>query len=348
MMLKTVHTILTKDKSSSNSSGDHNHESNRKGNRAAHFVNGYIKKERKKKRKELDDDENSSRSSGSRGKSTALTYHLMYVPRILKHDLRRQYPIMFAHVCNACDPDLMMKFIYQFCDPIGVTVSDSYDVVTARAQGIDGCKDLWTFRMNDAADQCFELQSIQIRVRSDGTCICEAKHTYTGTAIIHVNPKKIPRTLNNCKVNENGILVLPNLPSPENCVKESPKSATIEEEEEEEPSNLSSSVNDELLVSELKDLLDIDQHIVNEFVHSLQEEGKKNAVCSSLEEENEYLFSIFTDFMNPARSTPRMPDIEDTLALGFPYKYEGGVSFHLNEESKIYHVELRSNLITKK
>ncbi len=264
-MLKTVHTILTKDTSSS---GDHNHENIRKGNRAAHFVNGYIKKERKKKRKELEEDENSSHSSGRRDKSTALTYHLLYVPRILKHDLRRQYPIMFAHVCNACDPDLMMKFIYQFCDPIGVTVSDSYDVVTARAQGVDGCKELWTFRMNDAADQCFELQSIQIRVRSDGTCICEAKHTYSGTAIIHVNPKKIPRTLKNCKVNDNGILVLPNLPSSENYVKENPETSIVEEEEEPK-------TNDELLVSELKDLLEIDQHVLNEFVHNLQEEGKK-------------------------------------------------------------------------
>ncbi len=52
--------------------------------------------------------------------------------------------------------------------------------------------------------------------------------------------------------------------------------------------------------------------------------------------------------MNPERSAPRIPDLGDTLALGFPYKYEGGVSFHLNEESKIFHVELRSNLITKK
>ncbi len=111
-------TILTKE-------DDRRHH--QEGVRAAHFVNGYIKRERKKKRKELEEDETSSHSSNSRGEEITLTYHLMYIPRILKNDLRRQYPIMFANVYNSCDYDFMMKFIHQLCDLTGrVTMRDTY------------------------------------------------------------------------------------------------------------------------------------------------------------------------------------------------------------------------------
>ncbi len=122
-MLKTVKTILTKV-----DDGRHHHhhhqEIQNNSKQLAHFVNGYMKRERKKKRKELEEDET---SSNSLEEATTLTYHLMYIPRILKNDLRRQYPIMFANVYNSCDYDFMMKFINQFCEVTGrVTMSDTY------------------------------------------------------------------------------------------------------------------------------------------------------------------------------------------------------------------------------
>jgi len=346
-MLKTVKTILTK-------VDERHQERHNNGQRPAHFVNGYMKRERKKKRKEFEKNEGDSHSSISHGEETTLTYHLMYIPRILKNDLRRQYPIMFANVYNSCDYDFMMKFFHQFCDLTGrVTMRDTYAqngppcILTSEARGLESCGQLWSFRMNDAPDQCFQLQTIRIRVRSDGTCTCEATHKYSGTAIIYVNPKKIPKILNSCKVNENGILLLPNVPSPGIFIKQTPY-PTIEDRE----NTSSSSSNDELLANELNELFEIDQQLLSEFVYSLQgEEKNENSfteISSSLDEESEYLFSVFTDLMNPARSAPRMPDLEEILPLGFPYEYDGDISFHLNEESKIYQVDLSSRLITRK
>mmetsp|Transcript_17929 Transcript_17929/g.19431 ORF Transcript_17929/g.19431 Transcript_17929/m.19431 type:complete len:347 (-) Transcript_17929:12-1052(-) len=342
-MLKTVKTILTK-------VDERHQERHNNGQRPAHFVNGYMKRERKKKRKELEEDEGDSNSSNSRGVETTLTYHLMYIPRILKNDLRRQYPIMFANVYNSCDYDFMMKFIHQFCDLTGhVKITDTYapngpsSMLIGEAQGVESCVQMWAFHMNDAPDLCFRLQSIRIRVRSDGTSTCEGKYIYSGTAIIYVNPKKIPKILNSCKVNENGILVLPNVPSPGIFIKQT-LYPTIEDQE----NTSSSSSNDELLANELNELFEIDQQLLSEFVYSLQgEEKNENSfteISSSLDEESEYLFSVFTDLMNPARSAPRMPDLEEILPLGFPYEYDGDISFHLNEESKIYSVDLKSNL----
>eukprot|EP01040_Poterioochromonas_malhamensis_P006514 gene6514-7014_t len=237
-------------------------------------------------------------------------------------------------------------------------MSDTYTkngppcILTSEAQGVESCGQLWAFRMNDAPDQCFQLQSIRIRVRSDGTCTCEAKYKSSGTAIIYVNPKKIPKILNICKVNENGILVLPNVPSPGIFFKQTPSHPTTENDQQNNSSLQSS--NDELLVNELNELFEIDQHLLREFVRSLQGEEKNEnsptdvSSSSSLDEESEYLFSVFTDLMNPARDSPRTPDLEETLPLGFPYEYDGDVSFHLNDESKIFQVDLCSRLITKK
>lgn len=44
-------------------------------------------------------------------------YHVNYVPRIVKSDVRRQYGFMFASVYNHCDYDYMMKFIQTFVRP---------------------------------------------------------------------------------------------------------------------------------------------------------------------------------------------------------------------------------------
>lgn len=221
-------------------------------------------------------------------------------------------------------------------------------MLIGEAQGVESCVQMWAFHMNDAPDLCFRLQSIRIRVRSDGTSTCEGKYIYSGTAIIYVNPKKIPKILNSCKVNKDGILVLPNIPSPEIFIKQTPNYTTTEDQQNNNFSSSQSS-NDELLVSELNELLEIDEQLLSEFVHSLQgEEIHENSSteCTSffLDEESEYLYTVFTDLLNPARDSPRIPDLEETLPLGFPYEFDGDISFHLNEESKIYSVDLKSNL----
>ncbi len=121
-MLKTVQTILTTE-------GDR--RSNRKESScAAHFINGYIQRERKnqKKRKKEKENDSDDTVTNSSKHEVALMYNLLYKPRILKNDLRRQYPIIFANVYNTCDSNLMLKFFHQFCDVHTgiVNIADTY------------------------------------------------------------------------------------------------------------------------------------------------------------------------------------------------------------------------------
>ncbi len=46
--------------------------------------------------------------------ANTLTYNLLYMPRILKTDLRRQYPVMFMNVFNSCNYDYMQGFVNRF------------------------------------------------------------------------------------------------------------------------------------------------------------------------------------------------------------------------------------------
>ncbi len=124
-MLKTVQTILTKE-------GDRRSNRRDSSSCAAHFINGYMKRERKNQKKKEKKKESGSQNItvASSSNHAVLMYNLLYKPRILKNDLRRQYPIIFANVYNTCDCHLMLKFFQQFCDvQTGiVTLSDTYPV----------------------------------------------------------------------------------------------------------------------------------------------------------------------------------------------------------------------------
>lgn len=72
---------------------------------AGHYLNKHTK-ERLKKRKL--DEQICLRDA------TTLTYNLLYMPRILKTDLRRQYPVMFMNVFNSCNYDYMQGFVNRF------------------------------------------------------------------------------------------------------------------------------------------------------------------------------------------------------------------------------------------
>jgi hypothetical protein len=75
--------------------------------------------------------------------------------------------------------------------------------------GKENCKNLWIDRMNDAPDLRFEVTSVQIKVRSDGTCSCHSTYKYSGTSLMYIDPSRLVRTLQHCAENENGILSFP-------------------------------------------------------------------------------------------------------------------------------------------
>ena len=57
---------------------------------------------------------------------TTLEYHFHHIPRILKNDLRRQYPIMFSNVYNAANFDYMRKYLESFYNPDFKLILEKY------------------------------------------------------------------------------------------------------------------------------------------------------------------------------------------------------------------------------
>ncbi|MBX9717869.1 MAG: hypothetical protein K2X36_03385 [Microbacteriaceae bacterium] len=46
-----------------------------------------------------------------------LEYNLLHIPRVLKHDLRRLYTVMFSNVYNTTDYSFMSEFLQTFFRP---------------------------------------------------------------------------------------------------------------------------------------------------------------------------------------------------------------------------------------
>lgn len=98
--MKSVQTVLTESSSSTLKYNNHYDKAI-----VGHYINKHTKKILKKRK--LNQDE-------SQHESATFTYNILYIPRILKNDLRRQYPVMFMNVFNACNYDYMMNFLDKF------------------------------------------------------------------------------------------------------------------------------------------------------------------------------------------------------------------------------------------
>lgn len=72
---------------------------------AGYYLNKHTKKYLKKRKLE---DERNARDSN------CITYNLLYMPRILKTDLRRQYPVMFVNAFNSCNNEYIQSFVNKF------------------------------------------------------------------------------------------------------------------------------------------------------------------------------------------------------------------------------------------
>eukprot|EP01040_Poterioochromonas_malhamensis_P008913 gene8913-9650_t len=324
---------------------------------AGHYVNIHTKKQLKKKRK-LDETTKSSSSS------TVVTYNLLYIPRILKSDLRRQYPVMFMNAFNSCDYHYMRGFVDKFlrddCRFI-VEAPTRHLPMKAISYGKENCAKAWYDRMEDAPDLRFQLTSSQMKLRSDGSCTCVATFSYSGTAIIYVDPKKIQTILKYCQVNECGILTLPNPFTFASSISSNHKESSS--------SSSSFSSSSSIFPHTSFDTSCLNHHLVQ---REIDEENRWNEVLLNLHdnnqylktmnklfldhldhsysipnEENEYLYSVFDNSLNLTRSSKKTLIPNTLLRLGFPFEFVGDLIFQLDEESRIITNEMKAYLATR-
>lgn len=188
-------------------------------------------------------------------------------------------------------------------------------------------------------DLFVQLHSIQFKVRSDGTCVSQAKYLFSGTAIIYVNPARIHMILTILKTSphERNDHEIDQLPTLFNLEEIFIYQMNLNNEKSCDSDSLF--LNNEQLFTYY--------HSKQSFEQELTTIQSKDIILSSLNEEIEYLYSLFTDLMNPLRSSPRVPDKTETLPLRFPYTYIGDAIFHVNDESKIFRLDLQGSLVTK-
>lgn len=205
--------------------------------------------------------------------------------------------------------------------------------LTASIQGAENYGRAWTFRMGDIPDLHFQVHSIQIRVRSDGTSVCQSKYSFSGTTILFVDPKRVSKILKYYKINDHHRATVNIKQMNIDCQKK--KTRTNHDHDEKES----------FIMNELKELFnnDHDHSSVSSILIDNDREG--DGGISSFDEEKEYLFSVFIDEMNPTRISPRIPDVTETFPLQIYCEYKGDATFHVNDESKIYRLDLRANLV---
>lgn len=251
-----------------------------------------------------------------------------------------------------------------------------YIPLKAVATGKQECGLAWYDRMHDAPDQRFELTSVQIKVRSDGTCTSSAKYTYTGTAVINVDPKKIEKILAYCRKNVNGLYSLPRLPTPPDALPASTLLLTNDKTIRNTWSTKDLQDSDPVF-NDIIEIMKKDDDCINEVMttsdaSSVSDNTSNSSGCKSSEsplpcaypdnhfilnslihtfpiprEENEYLYHLFDASMNLVRKHPRPFDPNESLPLGFPFHFVGYFDLHLDSESRIHTNELNSFLITK-
>ncbi len=215
--------------------------------------------------------------------------------------------------------------------------------------------------MNDAPDLCFELTSSQFRLRSDGTCTCSATFRYYGTAIVYVDPNRLPTLLSYCEQREDGILIFPkSFPDSSSAKGRTPPSPRtpyalmkaldskgfygIGSEE-------SSSDKDIEGLNVLKDYNNRwnEIQVLSDRMNQLSLNNPKNLSNSSLfpPEEYEYSMKMFKNEMSLIRQYPRLKSNLATVALGIPFEFTGNFTFCLDEESRVLHNYFHTALVCK-
>jgi hypothetical protein len=337
---------------------------------AGHYVNKHTRRSvKKRKMKEEEEEAKAEAEARSLKDSATLTYNLLYIPRILKSDLRRQYPVMFMNVFNSCNRDVIngfaekffrddTQFILEAPSKYRLSVSPQksnaslarYIPVKSFFNGKENCKNLWFDRMNDAPDLRFEVTSVRIKVRSDGTSSCYATYKYSGTSLMHIDPTRLTQTLHYCKENDDGILSFPypiqtSLDSTETCLPNNPPKLS-------------------LLDGFDDDFIEIAQEIFNKWKHISTSASSSTSTQHKMFQflinrlllrrfvrlhnipkgESDYLIEVAENkiILNNTLTRPN-----ETLQLAFPFHFGGDFIFHLDDESKIVMNEMRTYLVAR-
>eukprot|EP01040_Poterioochromonas_malhamensis_P008661 gene8662-9373_t len=298
---------------------------------AGYYLNKHTKKYLKKRKFE---DERNTRDSN------CITYNLLYMPRILKTDLRRQYPVMFVNAINSCNNEYIQGFVNKFLrdDTTFILQAPSRHIpFKAISTGREKCRNVLFDRINDAPDICFELLSSQFKLRSDGTCTCYATFKYGGTAVLHVNPDKIQTILNFSQEDSNGILTLPNIFDIEALNLLNPSSMIVYNNDKK---NVLSTVSTQIVKDETDCWNEI--HIPVDstpFIPTNHDNNnnphRRQPGFPFPSEESDYLYNILDMALYPGRPRCLPQNSTDTLLLGFPFQCIGNFTFQLDDESLI-------------
>ncbi len=224
--------------------------------------------------------------------------------------------------------------------------------------GRDNLIRAWFDRMNDAPDLCMELTSVQIRVRSDGTCTCFATYKYSGTAICFVDRKRVETVLQYCRVNESGLLTLPDPFAPSSHLSNATFSSRLHHcyaEGRVRNLNPFNPDPDEVLrdiTLRWNDIRLIDSGTTGTTNQSSNTVIRKRFYQNDVfqfedqmihipSEENEYLYTLFANAMNLTRPYPRVPLETEQIQLGLPFQCHGDLIFQLDDQSRIISLDTR-------
>eukprot|EP01039_Chlorochromonas_danica_P011201 gene11202-12490_t len=127
----------------------------------------------------------------NRRRNGRLVKHVV-LPKILKHDIRRDYAAMFRNVYNSCDQKLMNQYLFQFCRPDSIFRQQCAQEMLAKGKrnlevlGMKNISAFWRGSMESSPDLSFEVGVTNLRVRSDGTGVISFHFTLSGTSDIPV------------------------------------------------------------------------------------------------------------------------------------------------------------------
>lgn len=140
----------------------------------------------------------------------------LFLPRIVKQDIRRSYATMFSNVYNTCDFGFTMQFLETFCRPdalyslrkiplyesaVALEVQDVRKNVMLHhinaqvsntqvccIRGLEGIGKYWYHHMQESPDYVFKLEQIQFKLKSDQTgCVT---FTYANEGVLLI-PKAV-------------------------------------------------------------------------------------------------------------------------------------------------------------
>lgn len=221
-------------------------------------------------------------------------------------------------------------------------------------RGRESCKNILFDRITDAPDIRFEISSVRIRVRSDGSCACFATYKYSGTALMYVDPDRLSTILRFCKENDSGILSLPYLgrssPPSTNSTDAMNSSTSIHQ------FNILDGFEKEFMeiaqeaANKLKDIIPLlassssttaSHYKMFQFVINKLLLRRFAVLCNLPQHECDYLFDVIERYIILNNTTRE----EETIPLAFPFQFGGDFTFHLDEESRILANEMRTYLL---